>query len=538
MVQQKDTASPSLAQPLLGAEPLSTATKPPPQDVPVAVSGHLRKHLQAASARLPRKPQLLSDETHKLIRLQSRQLSDKLPSKPPSHKITEAVIAGLLAGIIVGVLATVVVGITRGIILAMLAAGLVGSLEAWPAPESPQPESAPDPQVGLGKRNDVRVFSGFTERVYRLGFEYEDRFAQVIPALLTVSPSGAAEKGGFLPPLKKQGLLSPAYPQSVALEVAQQPVNVADGMFAGKSLAETPFVWKRDDGSFGLSQTWPARIDQAFQHEFEVFPGVNPDPVKFQPQAEAEFRETLVRLFGSQARHHQILFCRKCTVNDSPVLIGTSEKLIQHLQEQPQMLPRLGIARLRDSASFVAEGTDAKGERFEKEVFMDPGEEYAVYRLSGPSGLGCAVPHVQFVQEAELQHRVNGIPDGTKARVPPIAGLGNQEQRVRTQLAVQQAQPRDFASTVLLFRKLISHIGAVPQSNECEKVERDQQLARRNAQLEQQTLDLERGQRELERKNQELMQRSSDLQERCNLSDTVTHELRELQKLAEMLKEG
>jgi len=380
MVQQKDTASPSLAQPLLGAEPLSTATKSPPQDVPVAVSGHLRKHLQAASARLPRKPQLLSDETHKLIRLQSRQLSDKLPSKPPSHKITE---------------------------------------EAWPASESLQPQSVPDPprrvnsnshQVGLGKRNDVRVFSGFTERVYRLGFNYEDRFAQVIPALLTVSPSGAAESRGLLPPMKKQGLLSPACLQSVAFEVAQQPVNVADGMFAGKSLAETPFVWKRDDGSFGLSQTWPARIDQAFQHEFEVFPGVNPDPVKFQPQAEAEFRETLVRLFGSQARHHQILFCRKCTVNDSPVLIGTSEKLIQHLQEQPQMLPRLGIARLRDSASFVAEGTDAKGERFEKEVFMAPGEKYAVYRLSGPSGLGCAVPHVQFVQEAEVQRRIKGIP--------------------------------------------------------------------------------------------------------------------------------
>lgn len=448
--------------------------------------------------------------------------------------------AGLLAGIIVGLLATAVVGIARGIVLAMVTAGLVGSLDAWPASEPPQ--SAPYPPsrraqtLKFGKSNNVQVFSGFTERVYRLGFDYEDRFAHVVPALLTVSPCGASESGGLLPPMKKQGLLSPAYPQSVELEAAQKPVTTADGIFAGKSLAETPFVWKRDDGSFGLSQMWPACIDHAFQQEFEVFAGVNPDPLKFQPQAEAEFRETIIRLFGSQARHHQILFCRKCTVNDSPVLIGTSEKLIQHLQAQPQMLPRLGIARLGDSTSFVAEGTNAKGEQIEKEVFMAPGERYAVYRLSGPSGLGCAVPYAQFEQEAEVRQE-KAIPASTdaKARVPALVGLGSQEPRVRK----QQAPQKDFAGTVLLVQKLISHIGAVPQSsNGYEQAERDESLTRRNAQLEQQTLDLERGQRELECKNQELLQRNSDLQERCKLSESVTSELKELQKLAEMLKVG
>merc|ERR1719195_455634 len=106
----------------------------------------------------------------------------------------------------------------------MLTAGLVGSLDAWPAAEPPQP--APDPPSRrartphFGQSDNVRVFSGFSERVYRLGFDYEDRFPHVVPALLTVSPSGASESGGLLPPMKKQGLLSPAYPQSLALEVA------------------------------------------------------------------------------------------------------------------------------------------------------------------------------------------------------------------------------------------------------------------------------------------------------------------------------
>jgi len=262
----------------------------------------------------------------------------------------------------------------------------------------------------------VRIYDGFTEHTYRLVFPFEDKFAPDTPHLLTIVPSGVVENQKKLEPQKEKGLIAFSYPQSVSDEISellveQQPSsNVDSGMAAdgdNKTLRETAFVWRRDDGTNALVQTWPTTLNQKFRQDFDMSEGVNPDPEKFLPQAASEFQEAMVRLFGPSAQSCPILFCHKQLASTSPAVVGSGEEVLAHVKGSPELMRELAIASVDpDCLGFVADGTNGKGEKFEKCFKVTPGEQCVVYRKTGWDTMGCTKPLHQFLRDAEFHETV------------------------------------------------------------------------------------------------------------------------------------
>jgi len=256
------------------------------------------------------------------------------------------------------------------------------------------------------------IYPGFTEHAYRLVFPFEDHFAPNAPHLLTVMPSGVVETNTSLEPEKEEALIAFTYPQSISDNLAESLVsckpegNVGDTApvdSSGRILRDTAFVWRREDGTNALVQTWPTTVNEQFRKTFEISEGTNPDSEKFQPQAVSEFQETMVRLFGSAASNHPVLFCHKKTENTSPAVVGTSEEVIAHLGENPELMRKLAIHSVdRESLSFVSDGTDGDGNKFEKHFTMTKGEQCVLYRKMGWDTMGCTKPLAQFLRDAEL----------------------------------------------------------------------------------------------------------------------------------------
>merc|ERR1719235_2694744 len=108
------------------------------------------------------------------------------------------------------------------------------------------------------------------EHAYRLLYPYEDRFSEG-QHLLTIVPGGNIENDKVLKPGKDQALFCYPYPQSMPEEKANE-------------FLESPFVWKRTDGSYALVQTWSTRYNDDFRKNFKISQS-NPDASKFEMQA-------------------------------------------------------------------------------------------------------------------------------------------------------------------------------------------------------------------------------------------------------------
>jgi len=258
----------------------------------------------------------------------------------------------------------------------------------------------------------VRVYHGFTEHTHRLIFPFEDKFAPETPHLFTIVPSGVVENNKVLEPQKEKGLIAFAYPQSISdafaeLPVGQQPVSKVDSSTAeaenNQVLSDTAFVWRREDGTNALVQTWPINLNEKFRQDFEISEGVDPDSAKFLPQAVSEFQEAMVQLFGPDAVSCPILFCHKQLANTSPAVVGLGEEVLAHLKEHPDLMRELAIASIdSDSLGFMADGTNGTGQKFEKHFRLTPGEQCVVYRKTGWDTMGCIKPLHQFLHDAEF----------------------------------------------------------------------------------------------------------------------------------------
>jgi len=257
----------------------------------------------------------------------------------------------------------------------------------------------------------VRIYGGFTEHTYRLVFPFEDKFAPDAPQLLTIVPSGVVENNKKLEPKKEKGLIAYAYPQSISDEFAELPVEQQTSCNVDSSIAvdghetlrDTAFVWRREDSTNALVQTWPTTLNEKFCQDFEMSKGVNPDSAKFLPQAVSELREAMVRLFGLSATSCPILFCHKQLASTSPAVVGSGEEVLAHLKEHPELMRQLAIASIdSDGLGFVADGTNGKGEKFEKCFRLTSGEHCVVYRKTGWDTMGCIKPLHQFLRDAEF----------------------------------------------------------------------------------------------------------------------------------------
>merc|ERR1712146_686220 len=139
------------------------------------------------------------------------------------------------------------------------------------------------------------------------------------------------------------GLICYTYPQSLA-----DPDKF-------EALSKTPFVWKREDGSTALVQTWPTKFNDEFKKGFSVTEK-NPDPSTFDPQAEAEFRTAMKNMFSEADVNEEGIFkfCHKKTKNDQTVYVGKSEDIMQKLKDDESILEQFKI----DSIGKDGEGKD------------------------------------------------------------------------------------------------------------------------------------------------------------------------------------
>jgi len=261
-------------------------------------------------------------------------------------------------------------------------------------------------------------------------------------------PSGTVENEKLLEPKEEKGLITFAYLQNISDEAAELPVpqpqdSNVDGSSAmdgkGCKLCETPFVWCREDGTKALVQTWPTNLNETFRKDFEISEGVNPDSTKFLPQALSEFKEAMVKLFGPAANSYPVWFCHKKLTSASPAVVGFSEHVLAHVSERPELMHELSIASIDvGGLGFVADGTNGKGEKFEKHFRLTAGEECVLYRKTGWDTMGCMKSLHQFLRDAELHE----LPTMVQTQQPDTAAGPNSLRN----------KPPSVASTSALFR--------------------------------------------------------------------------------------
>lgn len=303
-------------------------------------------------------------------------------------------------------------GSTSPATVAMSAAPALAARGAGPSHVPPSPQSASSPtdhaeeaHKAAAEREAVGVsaYEAFTEHTYRLVFPHEDHFAAKTPEppLLTILESGVIESVKILRCEKGKGLIAYSFRQSLDDKTAHTKVE-ADSPLKGAEYCETPFVSKREDGTFCLVQTWPTSYNEKFKADFKIFSS-NPDPKKFDPQAVTEFKECMERLFGEDASSLPVLFCHKSLVNVGPIFLGKAENLIELLERYPEKMQELAIKEVSSkSLSFVSDGIDGKGKRFEKTFTMAPLDDYVMYKKVGWETMGCVKPKEQFLRESEF----------------------------------------------------------------------------------------------------------------------------------------
>jgi hypothetical protein len=267
------------------------------------------------------------------------------------------------------------------------------------------------------------------------------------------------ENNKVLNPEKEHGLIAYTHPQSMSdetaeLRVEQQPGGNVDGSIAmdekNRTLRDTAFVWRREDGTNAVVQTWPTSLNAKFHQDFEISKGVNRDPAKFVPQAVSEFKQAMVELFGSAATSCPIWFCSKKLASTSPAVVGLCEEVLAHLKEHPELMRELAIASIdSDGLGFVSDGRTGKGQTFVKPFRLKPGEQYVVYRKTGWETMGCSKPLDQFLHEANFHELVENTAAATTAEVanaPPVAANADGPGRPSDAAAAAAAVPASAGS--------------------------------------------------------------------------------------------
>merc|ERR1712190_308171 len=221
---------------------------------------------------------------------------------------------------------------------------------------------------------------------------FEERFS-VKPELTTVLPTGTVENKKVLEAEAERAILSFPYKQDIPEELAQP--------FLG-----TPFVWKREDGTFGLTQTWPTRFNDKFKNDFVCvkYPQ-NPDEEHFVPQAIEEFKQTVFKMFGEH-EDPPLYLCHKQTQNTKPVYMGTGAALMDMLRTSEEIRKELDILAINEPDGFKCKWVNGKKEEGEKDFRMTLTEEFAIYTKQGWETMACSKLRQQFDAESTLGERV------------------------------------------------------------------------------------------------------------------------------------
>lgn len=237
----------------------------------------------------------------------------------------------------------------------------------------------------------VKVYAGYTEDAQRLVFDFQDKY-DASPHLLTVLPTGTVENDKVLKPEKDKGLIAYTYPQSISPDLAEKYI-------------ETPFVQKRDNGTFSLVQTWTTSYNDKFRSDFNI-QMENPNPAVFVPQAVDEFKQAMVLMFGSTAEDHEILYCQRATENNKKLYVGYSELLLEFLKMHPEDMEALGITELTEGG-FITRIVDGRGKVTSKPFTFSPGEKYALHTKQGWETMACITLVAQFNNNRSYHEQIS-----------------------------------------------------------------------------------------------------------------------------------
>jgi len=355
---------------------------------------------------------------------------------------------------------------------------------------------------------DVQAFEGFEEEASRLVFHFADKFADLAerPPKKTYLPSGVmenepgfwtlkaehevddereekelkekrklsedevaalmvdvkkleaevghkpsreelldAQKKASVEKIKVRGLVSYPFAQDVADEAEARKIIVED---------KSTHVFPRPNGTFGVSQMWPMKINSSFHKSYKATTNYSEvDPTVFQPQAVAEFERTLKILFGPEAtKRSPIIYAKNAKINKLVVFKGTAEAIEAFLRFNPEACDLLMIAKLYPGGfvaiNSIGGGSDPIAQPPKKNSYKQfdftPGEEYVLYTKVGYENMACIKSYAQFVGECKLGPRRQDLEmDATTAdEFNPISeGTMNRRKSFGVELAKRNGKP-------------------------------------------------------------------------------------------------
>jgi len=284
--------------------------------------------------------------------------------------------------------------------------------ELCPPGHEEAPDTATDEDTGETEYLDkfqVDKVNGFWENTYRLLFPFEDKVAwpegetKICLTCLNTG-QGVIENTKVLKAELERGLIAFAYSQTV--DEAQRKV-LKERCREDHHIDEAEldkFMWDRPDGIIALVQTWSVKYNAEFKGKFKVLDR-NPSEHLFEPQAVAEFEESMRRIFGKEAlKKVGVKFCWASTFNPSPVYIAPAQALLGLLRECDRVRNRLNIAEVIDE-KIVVTVKNKRGVESTKSFSLEMNEVYALYVKQGYDTMACATPLDKFLRERILNRR-------------------------------------------------------------------------------------------------------------------------------------
>jgi len=366
-----------------------------------------------------------------------------------------------------------------------------------------QPE-AEEIEVAPCTAADVQAFDGFEEEASRLVFHFADQFAELPkrPGKRTYLPSGVLENEPGVWPLtaahevedeklEKEMKLRRTLTEDETAELMVDVKKLEEGLQRKATNAEKlaaqakaseakiklrgvvtyPFaqsiadesearkiivddkgqhVFARPNGTHGVSQMWPMKINDSFFKGYKVTTNYSEvDPTVFQPQAVAEFERTLKCLFGEEAtKRSPIMYAKNSKVNKFVVFKGQAEAIEMFLRQNPEACDLLKIAKLY-LGGFVAivskGGSPEKAKHSYKQFDFTPGEEYVLYTKVGYESMACIKPYEQFVRECKLGPRRQDLEMGISEVEDPATSTDKSAAR-RKSFGFELVKRNSFAS--------------------------------------------------------------------------------------------
>ena len=190
------------------------------------------------------------------------------------------------------------------------------------------------------------------------------------------------------------------------------------------------FVFKRDNGTYGVVHCWPIKFNQDFQKRFTITED-NPDPAKFSPRMAAEMKACMHKLFGGAKRSSllaaccgggggggggggdgtKLKYCSSTSWNGKTCLTGTAPEMIAFLRQNPRLQQHLNIAKLEPDGFTARVKIKGKFSK-EKEFHMASStarEEHVVYVKQGYEEMASVKPLDLFHYDCEFGRELSEL---------------------------------------------------------------------------------------------------------------------------------